>query len=125
MKFSKLRRAMTGLTAAAVLASLAPMAMAQSAAGPDVYKIVVPLPAGGGVDVFVRKLGESLAKNLNKSVVVENKPGASGQIAVQAVGGTVILQGIVHSHAERDVAERAAWTVEGVRCVIDNLIVGA
>lgn len=47
------------------------------------------------------------------------------RIAVQAVGGTVILQGIVHSHAERDVAERAAWTVEGVRCVIDNLIVGA
>ena len=85
MKFSKLRRAMTGLTAAAVLASLAPMAMAQSAAGPDVYKIVVPLPAGGGVDVFVRKLGESLAKHLNKSVIVENKPGASGQIAVQAV----------------------------------------
>ena len=47
------------------------------------------------------------------------------QIAVQAVGGTVILQGIVHSHAERDVAERAAWTVAGVRCVIDNLIVSA
>lgn len=45
------------------------------------------------------------------------------QIAVQAVGGTVILQGIVHSHAERDAAERAAWTVDGVRTVIDNLIV--
>ena len=47
------------------------------------------------------------------------------QIAVQAVGGTVILQGLVHSRAERDAAERAAWTVEGVRSVIDNLIVGA
>ena len=47
------------------------------------------------------------------------------QIAVQAVGGTVILQGIVHSRAERDAAERAAWTVEGVRSVIDNLTVSA
>ncbi|QJR36821.1 BON domain-containing protein [Gemmatimonas groenlandica] len=45
------------------------------------------------------------------------------QIAVQAVGGTVILQGIVSSSAERDVAERAARTVDGVRTVIDNLIV--
>lgn len=44
-------------------------------------------------------------------------------IAVQAVGGTVILQGVIHSYAERDTAERAAWTVEGVRSVIDNLIV--
>jgi osmotically-inducible protein OsmY len=47
----------------------------------------------------------------------------AAQIAVQAVGGTVILQGIVHSYAERDAAERAARTVEGVRTVIDNLIV--
>jgi osmotically-inducible protein OsmY len=47
------------------------------------------------------------------------------QIAVQAVGDTVILQGVVHSRAERDVAERAAWTVSGVRSVIDNLIVSA
>ena len=100
MKFSKLRRAMTGLTAAAVLASLAPMAMAQSAAGPDVYKIVVPLPAGGGVDVFVRKLGESLAKHLNKSVIVENKPGASGQIAVQAVAsGPADGSSILYMHS--------------------------
>lgn len=85
MTFFKLRRTLTSLTAAAVLASLAPMAMAQTAAGPDTYKIVMPLPAGGGVDVFVRKLGEGLAKHLNKTVIVDNKPGAAGQIAVQAV----------------------------------------
>jgi osmotically-inducible protein OsmY len=41
------------------------------------------------------------------------------------VGGTVILQGIVHAHAERAAAVRAAWTVTGVRSVIDNLIVSA
>ncbi|WP_310571859.1 BON domain-containing protein [Gemmatimonas sp.] len=46
-------------------------------------------------------------------------------IAVQAVGGTVILQGVIQSSAERDAAERAAWTVAGVHLVIDNLIVSA
>ena len=46
-------------------------------------------------------------------------------ISVQAVGGTVILQGVVNSRGERDTAERAAWTVEGVRSVIDNLIISA
>lgn len=46
-------------------------------------------------------------------------------IAVQAVGGTVILQGVVHSNAERATAERAAMTVDGVRSVIDNLIVSS
>ena len=85
MKTFKLRRTLTGITAALVLASLAPIAMAQTAAGPEVYKIVVPLPAGGGVDVFVRKLGQAMAKNLNKTVIVDNKAGASGQIAVRAV----------------------------------------
>ena len=85
MQSFKLRRALTGLTAAVVLASMVPMAMAQTNAGPEVYKIVVPLPAGGGVDVFVRKLGQAMAKNLNKTVIVDNKAGASGQIAVRAV----------------------------------------
>ena len=85
MKTFKLRRTLTGITAALVLVSLVPMAMAQTAAGPEVYKIVVPLPAGGGVDVFVRKLGQAMAKNLNKTVIVDNKAGASGQIAVRAV----------------------------------------
>jgi osmotically-inducible protein OsmY len=47
------------------------------------------------------------------------------QISVQAVGGTVILQGLVHTRVERDATIRAAWTVAGVRSVIDNLTVSA
>jgi tripartite-type tricarboxylate transporter receptor subunit TctC len=76
------------------------MALAQTAAGPDTYKIVVPLPAGGGVDVFVRKLGEALAKNLNKTVIVDNKPGAAGLIAVQAVAtGPTDGSAILYMHS--------------------------
>ena len=85
MKFFKLRRTLNGFTVTLMLAALTPLAMAQSGAGPDTYKIVMPLPAGGAVDVFVRKLSEGLAKHLNKPVIVDNKAGAYGQIAVQAV----------------------------------------
>jgi tripartite-type tricarboxylate transporter receptor subunit TctC len=60
-------------------------AAAQTAAAPATTKIVLPLPAGGGVDVFVRKLAEVMSKKMGGTVIVDNKPGASGQIGVQAV----------------------------------------
>jgi tripartite-type tricarboxylate transporter receptor subunit TctC len=45
----------------------------------------VPYPAGGGVDVLTRTLGDVVAKQWGQSVVVENRPGAGGVIASQAV----------------------------------------
>ncbi len=48
-------------------------------------RIVVPFPPGGGVDVVARKLGEALSKQLEQQVIVENKPGASGNIGADAV----------------------------------------
>src|SRR5882757_5305675 len=47
--------------------------------------IFVPYPAGGGVDVLTRTLGDVVAKQWEQSVVVENRPGAGGVIASQAV----------------------------------------
>lgn len=77
------RTALSRLAALATMPLLAPWAHAQPA-WPSPTKIVVPFPAGGGVDVVVRKLAESLAKQLGATVIMDNKPGASGQIAVQA-----------------------------------------
>ena len=51
-------------------------------AGP--VRIIVPLPAGGGVDVFVRALAEPLAAALKQTVIVDNKPGAGGLIGAKA-----------------------------------------
>jgi len=48
-------------------------------------RIFVPYPAGGGVDVLTRTLGDVVAKQWGQSVVVENRPGAGGVIASQAV----------------------------------------
>ena len=47
--------------------------------------LVVPNPPGGVVDTSARIVGEPLAKLIGQAVVVENKPGASGNIAYQHV----------------------------------------
>lgn len=48
-------------------------------------RIFVPYPAGGGVDVVTRTLGEELSKLWGKPVVIENRPGAGGTIASRTV----------------------------------------
>jgi tripartite-type tricarboxylate transporter receptor subunit TctC len=47
--------------------------------------ILVPYPAGGGVDIVARSLGDELSKHWDQPVVIENRPGAGGVIASQAV----------------------------------------
>ena len=73
----------------ALLATLASlplgMAFAQDAFPSRPITIVVPYPAGGTSDSQVRMIQEPLQKLLGQPVVVDNKPGASGAIAAQAV----------------------------------------
>jgi tripartite-type tricarboxylate transporter receptor subunit TctC len=72
--------------------------MAQSA---KPIKILVGFPPGGGTDAAARILAEKLKDELGVPVVVENKPGAGGQIAAQALkaapadGSTLFLS---HDH---------------------------
>jgi tripartite-type tricarboxylate transporter receptor subunit TctC len=59
-------------------------------------KIVVPVAAGGGVDVMARLLALKLTERLNQQFVVENRPGAAGVIGSKAViaspaDGTTLL----------------------------------
>ena len=69
---------------AAFMAAAASAASAQSFPSRPVH-IFVPYPAGGGVDVLTRTLGDVVSKQWGQSVVVENRPGAGGVIASQAV----------------------------------------
>src|SRR5260370_22449735 len=67
---------------AAVMCAAAGAVSAQSFPSKAVH-IFVPYPAGGGVDVLARTLGDVVSKQWGQSVVVENRPGAGGLIASQ------------------------------------------
>jgi len=69
---------------AVVLATTAGAALAEPFPSKPVH-IFVPYAAGGGVDVLTRTLGEVVSRQWGQSVVVENRPGAGGVIASQAV----------------------------------------
>ena len=47
--------------------------------------VVVPSPPGGLVDVLTRQWAEGMGKNLGQTLIVENKPGATGMLAAQTV----------------------------------------
>jgi tripartite-type tricarboxylate transporter receptor subunit TctC len=51
----------------------------------QVVKIITPFPPGSGGDITARPFAEKLAKRWGKPVIVENRPGADGIIAVTAV----------------------------------------
>jgi tripartite-type tricarboxylate transporter receptor subunit TctC len=48
-------------------------------------RIVVPFPAGGLADVLARAVSDELAKSLSQAVIIENKPGAGGNIGADLV----------------------------------------
>ncbi len=50
-----------------------------------VVRVVVPVAAGGGVDVMARMLSQKLSERLGQQFVVENRPGAAGVIGSKAV----------------------------------------
>ena len=80
------RRTLMQSAAASAALGLMP-ALAQNAAGWPNHpiRIVVPYPAGGSTDVLFRIIAERLKDKLGQSVVVENKPGASGNIGIDQV----------------------------------------
>ncbi len=78
------RRALLTLTAAAATLLMAGTAAAQAFPSKPIT-LIVPNPPGGVVDTSARLLSEPLAKLLGQPVVIENKGGASGNIAYPIV----------------------------------------
>ena len=76
-------RVLTGLFAGiAVFVSTA--AMAQTYPNQPI-RIIAPFPAGGLVDVLARAVGDEMSKSMGQPVIVENKPGAGGNIGAELV----------------------------------------
>ena len=76
------RRLFQSAVATAVGLSLATAALAQDK---PVVKILVGFPPGVGTDNLARIYAEALAESIGVSTVVDNKPGAGGQLAAQAL----------------------------------------
>src|SRR5438477_3156335 len=74
----------TFLLAAAALPAASRMAWSQGYPSRPV-RIVVGFPAGGATDIMARLMGEWLTERLGQQFIVENKPGASGNIGTETV----------------------------------------
>ena len=68
----------------ALLGMNAPVAPAQSKYPSHPVRIIVPLPPGGAIDVFVRALGKELEARTGASVIVENRAGGNTILAANA-----------------------------------------
>lgn len=94
------------LLAGALGMSAATQALAQDAVAgypSRTVTLVVPFPAGGATDITARLVAEGLSKKWGKSVVVENRPGAGGNLGSEYVAraapdGYTLVLGVTGSH---------------------------
>ena len=98
-----LAAAVAGVFAAGFAALAAPPAHAQ-AYPTKAVKMVVPFPPGGSLDIAGRLIAQKLTDAWGQPVVVENKPGAGGNIGADFVAksppdGYTILMGALSTHA--------------------------
>ena len=88
---------LAALAAVAIACLATPLSYAQSTYPTKPLKVVLGFSAGGGTDAMTRAIGRYMGESLGTSVVIDNKPGANGNIAAEIVakaptdGGGVLL----------------------------------
>lgn len=68
------------LLGALLAATAAPVVWGQTSGAPGPIRLVVPFTPGTGIDLVARQIAQPLSERLKRPVVVDNKPGASGNI---------------------------------------------
>ena len=130
-----LNTALLATTLISVSATFAPLtAQAQADAYPNkTITLIVPNPPGGLVDTSARLVGEPLARLTGQSVVVDNKPGASGNLAYANVarsakdGYTVLVSYSGYHIANPILMDKLPWDLKdltpvGLITVATNVI---
>src|SRR3954462_973195 len=98
-----MKKLLEGLIAGAALAAASTLAAAQPWPSKPV-KLIVPYPPGGTSDILARAVGQKLQAEWGQAVVVENKPGAPGNIGADFVAksppdGYTVVMGALSTHA--------------------------
>ncbi len=116
------------VAAAAAFAMLAGPAAAQGAWPSKTITLIVPAAAGGTTDIAARMLAEPLGKALGQTVIVDNRAGASGNLAAVAVkradpdGHTLLMQysgyHVISPHVTRQTPQ---WISDDFRAVANVL----
>jgi tripartite-type tricarboxylate transporter receptor subunit TctC len=89
------------VAAIAALVALVP-AFAQASYPNRPIRLIVPYTAGTGIDILARVTGQKLSERLKVAVIVDNRPGASGNIGTEAVaksapdGYTLLMTASTH-----------------------------
>ena len=94
--------------------------------------VVLPYPAGGGVDAVARVLQDSMAANLGQPLVIENKQGAAGSTAMGGVGRatpdgyTIVFTNnpplTQNMHLQKSMPYDAATSFAPISLVADSII---
>ena len=98
-------------------------------------RVVVPFPAGGGVDATARIVGQKLAEQMGQQVIVDNRPGAAGRIGMETavkaapdgytlvtIGNSQVIVPLVYGKAPYDLARDIA-PITTVATVTNTLLV--
>ena len=104
MKLLHIRSATRMATCLAVGFLSAGAAIAQMGYPNKPIRLIVPFPAGGSVDVTSRALAQKLSEQLGQQVIIDNRPGAGGNIGMDAVAksppdGYTLGMGALSTHA--------------------------
>jgi tripartite-type tricarboxylate transporter receptor subunit TctC len=104
------------ITAAAILTTIA--FNTQAAWPENPVNLVVPYPAGAGVDPVARLVGQKLSEKWGQPVVVQNKPGASGSIGATSVarskpdGYTIMMSATAEVVINQFIMDKMAYDPE-------------
>ena len=110
------------LAAAAFLVAIVPV-FAQS----GVIRVIIGVPAGGAIDPYARMIAEHMSKTLGRPIIVENRVGASGNIAAQYIvdqpaDGSVIWLGTqAFTEILPNVFKNSRWSIDNFHPIIKGV----